>query len=131
MKMHVGDKIRKVRELKGYKQEYVADRLNMSVTAYGNLERGDSSPSFDRLEEIAKVLEVSVVDILNIPDQLNIHSISNASGSVGIGLNQTLNDNRRSDAELEGFKLAVEAVQKENEFLKEQVRQFMEIIGKK
>ncbi len=131
MKMHVGDKIRKVRELKGYKQEYVADQLNMSVTAYGNLERGDSSPSFDRLEEIAKVLEVSVVDILNIPDQLNIHSISNASGSVGIGLHQTLNDNRRSDIEVEGYKIAIDSLQKEVEFLKEQVRQFMEVMGKK
>ena len=73
--MHIGDKIRKVRELKGYKQEYVADKLGMSVTAYGNIERGDSSLSFDRLEEIAAVMEVAVQDILNIPEQLNIHSI--------------------------------------------------------
>ena len=127
--MHIGDKIRKVRELKGYKQEYVADQLGMSVTAYGNLERGDSSPSFDRLEEIAKVLEVSVVDILNIPDQINIHSIS--SSNV-IGFNHTLNDNRVSaDKETEGYKIAIEGLQKENDFLKEQVRQFMEMVGKK
>jgi len=78
MTMHIGDKIRKVRELKGYKQEYVADQLGMSVTAYGNLERGESSLSFDRLEEIAKVLEVSVQDILNIPEQFNVQSIVNS-----------------------------------------------------
>ena len=126
--MHVGDKIRKVRELKGYKQEYVADQLNMSVTAYGNLERGDSSPSFDRLEEIAKVLEVSVVDILNIPDHFNIHSITNSN--VG-GINHTLNDYRKSDQEIDGYKIAVEAVQKENEFLKEQVRNLTEMLAKR
>ncbi|MBE7174439.1 MAG: helix-turn-helix transcriptional regulator [Williamsia sp.] len=128
MTMHIGDKIRKVRELKGYKQEYVADQLGMSVTAYGNLERGDSSPSFDRLEEIAKVLEVSVVDILNIPDQLNIHSICNSNN---IGFQHTFNDYRTNEKEFNGYKMAIEAVQKENEFLKEQVRQPMEMLGKK
>ena len=127
--MHVGDKIRKVRELKGYKQEYVADQLGMSVTAYGNLERGDSSPSYDRLEEIAKVLEVSVVDILNIPDEINIHSIS--SSNV-IGFNHTLNDHRvNGDKETEGYKLAIDAFQKEVAYLKEQNRTLMELLAKK
>ena len=127
--MHVGDKIRKVRELKGYKQEYVADQLGMSVTAYGNLERGDSSPSYDRLEEIAKVLEVSVVDILNIPDEINIHSIS--SSNV-IGINHTLNDHRvNGDKETEGYKLAIDAFQKEVEYLKEQNRALMDLLAKK
>ncbi len=128
--MHVGDKIRKVRELKGYKQEYVADQLNMSVTAYGNLERGDSSPSYDRLEEIAKVLEVSVVDILNIPDEINIQHISNSS-NVGIGSHYTHNDNRRSDIEVEGYKMAINSLQKEVEYLKEQNRAMMELLAKK
>jgi transcriptional regulator with XRE-family HTH domain len=40
--MTIGDKIRKVREIKGLKQEWVAGQLGLNVTAYGNLERGDS-----------------------------------------------------------------------------------------
>jgi transcriptional regulator with XRE-family HTH domain len=67
--MDIGDKIRKVRELKGLKQEYVANQLGMSVTAYENIESDDSSLTFDRLEQIAAVLEVPVPDILNIPEQ--------------------------------------------------------------
>ena len=135
MKMHVGDKIRKVRELKGYKQEYVADQLNMSVTAYGNLERGDSSPSFDRLEEIAKVLEVEVVDILNIPDQLNIHSICNSS-NIGIGFSQTGpnyngQNGDRDSPETIALKETIAYQHKEIEYLREQIRQFMEIVGKR
>ncbi len=66
--MDIGDKIRKVRELKGLKQEYVANQLGMSVTAYGNIERNESSLSFDKLEQIAAALEVTVQDILNIPE---------------------------------------------------------------
>ena len=87
----------------------MADQLNMTVTTYGNLERGDSSPSFIRLEEIAKVLDVSVVDILNIPDQLNIHSISNSNN---IGFQHTFNDYRGGDKEVDGYKLTVETLQK-------------------
>lgn len=126
--MHIGDKIRKVRELKGYKQEYVADKLGMSVTAYGNIERGDSSLSFDRLEEIASVMEVAVQDILNIPEQLNIHSISNSNN---VGFNHTFNDYRVSDKETDAYKIAIEALQKEVEYLKQQNTQLLELLGKK
>lgn len=68
--MTIGDKIRKVRELKSYRQEYVAGRLGMSVTAYGNIERGESRLSFERLEQIARVLEVTVPELLTLPDTL-------------------------------------------------------------
>ena len=127
--MHIGDKIRKVRELKGYKQEYVADQLGMSVTAYGNLERGDSSPSFDRLEEIAKVLEVSVVDILNIPDQINIQSITSSNNIVGVTQHNTIHDSRVG-GELDAYKQTITHLEKEIDYLREQVKQFMEIMGK-
>ena len=131
--MHIGDKIRKVRELKGYKQEYVADELGMSVTAYGNLERGESSPSFDRLEEIAKVLEVSVQDILNIPEHFNVQSIVNSQ----VGFNQKelhYYANQKSEeqkGEIESYRHTIEHLEKEIEFQREQIKQLMEIVGKK
>jgi transcriptional regulator with XRE-family HTH domain len=108
--MNIGEKIRKVRELKGLKQEAVASKLGMSVTAYGNLERGESSLSFERLEEIASALEVNVTDIINIPEQLNIHQVTNSQ----FGFNYY--DQRPS--EIEGYKLAVSELQKQVEHLK-------------
>ena len=127
--MNIGDKIRKVRELKGYKQEYVAGKLGLSVTAYGNIERNDSSLSFERLEEIADVLEVAVQDILNIPEQLNIHTISNSNN---VGFNHTFNDNRVCpEGEAEALRLAINNLQKEVEYLRQQNLQFMEILKQK
>lgn len=76
--MNIGDQIRKVRELKGLKQEYVAEKLGMSVTGYGNIERNSSELTFGRLEQIAVVLEVTVQDIISIPEQLNIQTITNS-----------------------------------------------------
>lgn len=111
--MDIGDKIRKVRELKGFKQEYVASKLGMSVTAYGNIERNDSSLTFERLEQIAEVLEVTVQDILNIPEQLNIQSVNNAH-QVGFNHNTTINDNRVcTEGEAEAYKQATANMQKE------------------
>ena len=66
--MTIGDKIRKVRELRGYKQEYVAGQLGLSITAYGNIVRGDSRLSFERLEQIARVLEVSAPQLLTLAE---------------------------------------------------------------
>ena len=129
--MNIGDKIRKVRELKGLKQEDVAGKLGLSVTAYGNIERNDSSLTFERLEEIAEVLEVTVQDILNIPEQLNIHSVNNAH-QVGFNQNTTINDNRTcTEGEMEAYKFALTNIQKEVEYLRQQNLQLMELLSKK
>lgn len=132
--MNIGDKIRKVRELKGLKQEYVAGKLGLSVTAYGNIERNESSLSFDRLEEIAEVLEVSVQDILNIPEQFNVQSIVNSQvGFSQSGFNYYANkrEPNENDPEINAFKLLVENLQKEVEYLRQQNSQLMELLNKK
>lgn len=127
--MDIGDKIRKVRELKGFKQEYVAGKLGLSVTAYGNIERNESSLTFERLEEIAGVLEVTVQDILNIPEQFNVHAISN---SKNVGFNATFNDNRTgTDEEMEAYKKTIEVLEQEVGYLRKQNLQLMEMLNKK
>ncbi len=56
--MNIGENIRRVREWKGFRREYVATRLDMHLTSYGNIERGQSDLSVRRLLQIADVLEV-------------------------------------------------------------------------
>ena len=38
MKANIGDKIRKVRELKGFTQDFMAGKLEMSQRAYSKIE---------------------------------------------------------------------------------------------
>ena len=129
--MDIGDKIRKVRELKGFKQEYVASKLDMSVTAYGNIERNDSSLTFERLEQIAEVLEVTVQDILNIPEQLNIHSVNNAH-QVGFNHHTTINDNRIcTEGEAEAYRQSITHLEKEIEYLRQQNQQLIGLLNNK
>ena len=64
----IGSNIRKLRELRNYTQQYVADRLELSVTQYGKLER-EESWSTKYLYKIADILETTVQKILNFDGQ--------------------------------------------------------------
>lgn len=56
----VGSKIRKFREEKGIKQEYIAQKLEISQSNYGRLEKDDNRLTVPKLQKIAEVLNVSV-----------------------------------------------------------------------
>ena len=51
--MHVGEKIRKIRDLKGLSQENVADLLGLSLPAYADIERRKKDVTLSRLVTIA------------------------------------------------------------------------------
>jgi transcriptional regulator with XRE-family HTH domain len=80
--MKLGDKIRHIRELKELKQEYVARQLNLSVTAYGNIERNETDITFRRLEEIAHILAISSITILGFPDFASIDMQASDPGNA-------------------------------------------------
>jgi transcriptional regulator with XRE-family HTH domain len=56
-------KLRRIREIFGYSQEYVADRLGISQPAYWQKENGRRYPSEDRLEQIADLYNLTVADL--------------------------------------------------------------------
>ncbi|HEY8399709.1 MAG TPA: helix-turn-helix domain-containing protein [Cytophagaceae bacterium] len=65
----LGTKIRKLRELRNLKQEDMADKLGISLTSYGKLERDETDISMERLEQIAKVLGLSVPEVLSFDEK--------------------------------------------------------------
>lgn len=89
--MNIGQNIRRIREIKHLKQEAVADALGMSVTAYGNIERGDADVNFSRLGEIAKALDVTEEDIVTFGSTVYNNTINNNDNSVVHSLN-TINN---------------------------------------
>jgi transcriptional regulator with XRE-family HTH domain len=87
--MKLGDKIKKIRDLKGLKQEEMAALLNISSQAYSKLERNETKMDDDRLEQIAKILDVSTDDIKNFDDKSlfinNLNEYDNSNQSTGTG----------------------------------------------
>ncbi|NMR33831.1 helix-turn-helix transcriptional regulator [Chryseobacterium aquaticum] len=63
--MTLGDKLKKARIGKNLTQEYLAEVLNVSQKTYSNFENDKSKPAFAQVEDIAKALDVSVLDFLS------------------------------------------------------------------
>jgi transcriptional regulator with XRE-family HTH domain len=56
----IGERIRKLRNIKGVTQENVAEELGITASSYSKIERGETDANISRLLQIAKVLEVNV-----------------------------------------------------------------------
>lgn len=93
----LGNKIKKVREIKGFKQEYMAELLGISQPSYSKIETDEASVSQDRLEQIAKALEVSVADILAFDERIFFNQTDNKSSAIGY--NNTVNQYGLTDNE--------------------------------
>jgi transcriptional regulator with XRE-family HTH domain len=64
MKANIGDKIRKVRELKGFTQDFMAGKLEMSQRAYSKIENNDIKLDWGRIEDISKILDIEPFDLV-------------------------------------------------------------------
>ncbi|WP_163597804.1 helix-turn-helix domain-containing protein [Moraxella catarrhalis] len=63
--MPLHDNIRKFREQKQWSQEYMAKQLGLSKNGYAKIERGESRPSLDRLEQITAVFGIGMTDLFS------------------------------------------------------------------
>jgi transcriptional regulator with XRE-family HTH domain len=91
--LHVGTKIRKIRELKGLTQDYMANSLNLSQNAYSKIEREETGITVERLADMAKILGVEMDTILHFDEkmvfnhspqsgQLNTNTINNYADDI-------------------------------------------------
>jgi transcriptional regulator with XRE-family HTH domain len=121
--VEIGHNIRRIREIRNYTQEAVADMVGMSVTAYGDIERGKSDVNFSRLADIAKALDVKEEDIVtfgSITYNNNIHD-----GLNGVNNQGTINNNNPSALEYVERGLFDKVVKDKDEeivFLREQLK---------
>lgn len=65
----IGTKIKKVRELRNFTQEYMAEHLGMSQNGYSRIERNEVEVSLTKLEKIAETLQVPAKDLLDFNEK--------------------------------------------------------------
>lgn len=80
--MNTGNSIKKIRELKNLKQEYVATQLGISQQQYSEIERNKVDIKESRLREIAQILEVKPEDILTFDDRQVFNIFENQNSTV-------------------------------------------------
>lgn len=106
--------------MNGWSQEVMAERLDMSKNGYARIERGESKLNMERLEQIAEIFNIDVVDLISQEYERAIFVIGGDS-SNNTGNNTTYYGNSDSlAAENEKLKLVIQhkdelLAQKDNE----------------
>jgi transcriptional regulator with XRE-family HTH domain len=111
--MKVFERIKMFRNIKGWSQEYIANQLQISLNAYGNIERGETDVNLSRLEQLATLFEIELSELFNPTE----NTILNLGGTPQN--NQWCHVNNSDKHELEKQILINEQLRKENEMLKE------------
>ena len=65
----LNEKIRLLREMRGWPQEEMAEHIHMSKNGYAKIERGESKPNLDRLAQIAQAFDMDLVELINISEK--------------------------------------------------------------
>lgn len=81
MKKETGKVIKAIRQHWGYKQEYVAQKLNITSKALGHIENGRAELGIERLCRLAAVYKVLPRQILEI--SIEIHQNKSDKGLEG------------------------------------------------
>jgi transcriptional regulator with XRE-family HTH domain len=115
METKIGNKIRKIREIKGFSQEYLASKIGISQRAYSKLEANQIKIDWDRITLIAEILDVDPIDMLTFDDNL-IFNNCNQSGKFEQFINQI------PDKLIEQYEKRIEALEREIYFLKEIIK---------
>jgi transcriptional regulator with XRE-family HTH domain len=78
----IAENIKKFRELKNFTRDRMAADLEMSLSGYGKLERGEVDITVGKLYKIAEILNVSVSQIMNfdVSNIFNVHGNQTVNG---------------------------------------------------
>lgn len=59
----IGSKIRRLRNQRGFSQEYLADILNISQASLSNLESGKTLPDFNLIRSLCDIFKIEVNEL--------------------------------------------------------------------
>ena len=110
-------KIKKIRTNMGLTQEQMAERVHLSLKAWQKIENGITRLDLDRLNQIAEILETSLVDLINADEGIYVHEIKHNEGGFN---SKEINIHQNSlDSERELYKQIIADKDKEIAFLRD------------
>jgi transcriptional regulator with XRE-family HTH domain len=90
----IGQKIKKLRELKNLTQSHVANELGITQSAYSKLEMGETEITYQKLTRISEILGMSPEEITSFNEQMIFNVMHNQTGN-GFVLQKGLSDNEK------------------------------------
>ncbi|MEQ1553076.1 MAG: helix-turn-helix transcriptional regulator [Ferruginibacter sp.] len=81
-KIKIGANVRKWRDLRGLKQQELADKVNYSVSTISNIENDALVPTIHQIEEIAEALKINFIQLFSDPQTI-INNFNDSPQSIG------------------------------------------------
>lgn len=116
--MSVQEKIRLARQIKGWSQEEVANKLGMSQNGYGSIERGETDVNLSRLEQLAELFGVKLTDLFELNEN-GVFNLALEQNQHNWHIGSCSAEFMQLKAELEKQQLLNEQKDKEIEYLKQ------------
>lgn len=112
----IGSNLRKLRELKNISQEFMANKLEVSIKSYSNIENNVTKITLERLTQICEILEINPLAMMNFDSEKIIHSITNSHK-----VSNTNNDSKISEKERQQYEHRINDLHKEIDFLRKAI----------
>ena len=121
--MQLNEKISFFRNLKGFSQEEMAEKMGMSLNGYAKIERGETDVQVSRLERICTVLGVNLQDLFAFNEQMIFNSSFDNSNQTNYieAAKGLINDLKTCQKEVEYLKQQVTDLRKINELLEDKL----------
>jgi transcriptional regulator with XRE-family HTH domain len=121
--MKVHDKIRSIRQSKGWTQPDMAYKLDMSVNGYANIERGETDVQISRLEQIAETFGIELLELFCFGEKnvfyLAADNNQNSFNCKNLQSTDFSNDKKELEHELDKARLLLQQQEKEIAYLKD------------
>lgn len=120
-----GEKIRIIRELRNYSQEYVAEQLGIKQNSYSKIERNETKLTAEMLQKISTLFGVSPIDIISSQPAI-VNFQPNQGTQQSFGYIETFVSTQK-----EIYDKMIAGKDAEISRLTKQVEELMKLIGKK
>lgn len=111
--MHIGQKIRKLRELRNLTQSHMAVELGITQSAYSKIELGETEVTYNKLEKIADVMGITPEEITTFNEQMIFNIMHNQTGNGFV-----INKGSVADSEKKLYEDQIAQLKEENAYLK-------------
>ncbi len=123
----IGTKIRKIRELKNYTQEYMAQQLGVAQNSYSRYENPDTDVKPDLLKQIAEILEVTPEQIEGFDERVIFNNPVQNNENGATGYFAATVHNYSIDEEIKKlYEDQIELLKKQNELLEARIAELEE-----
>jgi transcriptional regulator with XRE-family HTH domain len=121
-KMHIGQKIKKIRELKNLTQTHLAQELGMTQSAYSKIELGETEVTFTKLEKISSTLGMKPEEVIAFNESMVFNVMHNQNGG---NVFSHIHQNNLAENERKLYQDQIDLLREELLYLKDMLNKMM------